>query len=85
MASLQQTVEVDVKQQLTSLDQDLRSEVQSKLGQMNNQIKQDMQPVLAQTSVVANKVASDLESLKTRVILDADELKTGVTKSLESG
>lgn len=84
LASLQQTVEVDVKQQLTSLDQDLRSEVQSKLGQMNNQIKQDMQPVLAQTSVVANKVALDLESLKTRVILDADELKTGVTKSLES-
>eukprot|EP01048_Picozoa_sp_COSAG05_P012893 COSAG05_NODE_1326_length_5179_cov_477.427756_1_plen_570_part_00 len=83
LTSLQQTVNVDVKKQLSSLDQDLRSEVSTKLGLMNAQIKQEMEPALEQTSVLSRKLASDLESLKTRVSLDVGDLKAGVTKNME--
>jgi hypothetical protein len=42
-----------------------------------------MEPKLAETEMVARSAVAKLETLETRVMLEQDELKTGMTKSLE--
>jgi hypothetical protein len=44
---------------------------------MNTRVKKEMEPKLAATT-------GKLETLGTRVMLEQDELKTGMTKSLEA-
>ena len=42
-----------------------------------------MEPKLADTEQVARSAVAKLETLETRVMLEQDELKTGMTKTLE--
>jgi hypothetical protein len=42
-----------------------------------------MAPKLEETEKIAKRADGGLETLKTRVVLDSEELKTGMTKSLE--
>jgi hypothetical protein len=42
-----------------------------------------MEPKLADTEQVARGAVAKLDTLETRVMLEQDELKTGMTKSLE--
>ena len=42
-----------------------------------------MEPTLADTEQVARGAVAKLDTLETRVMLEQDELKTGMTKSLE--
>ena len=44
---------------------------------------QEMEPKLADTEQVARSAVAKLETLETRVMLEQDELKTGMTKTLE--
>ena len=42
-----------------------------------------MEPTLADTEQIARGAVAKLDTLETRVMLEQDELKTGMTKSLE--
>ena len=42
-----------------------------------------MEPKLADTETVARSALGKVETLETRVMLEQDELKTGMTKGLE--
>ena len=55
----------------------------TKLEAMNTRVKKEMEPKLAETEMAARSIGAKLETLETRVVLEQDELKTGMTKSLE--
>merc|ERR1711959_871066 len=58
-------------------------EMTGKMDAMNTRIKKEMEPKLAETAAVADRAVGAIDTLKTRLVLEQEELKTGVAKSLE--
>jgi hypothetical protein len=84
------TLDESVNRKLTDLKDMVEDKVQTsidtmstQLEAMNTRVKKEMEPKLAETERVALSVQGKLETLETRVMLEQDELKTGMTKSLE--
>jgi methyl-accepting chemotaxis protein len=84
------TLDESVNRKLTDLKDMVEDKVQksidtmsTQLEVMNTRVKKEMEPKLAETERVALSVQGKLETLETRVMLEQDELKTGMTKSLE--
>jgi exonuclease VII large subunit len=85
------TLDADVGRRLSDLKNLVEDKVQksidtmsTSLDAMNTRVKKEMEPKLAETELAVRSVSSKLETLETRVMLEQDELKTGMTKSLET-
>jgi len=83
------TLDESVNRKLTDLKDMVEDKVQKSIDTMSTQLEamntrvKEMEPKLAETERVALSVQGKLETLETRVMLEQDELKTGMTKSLE--
>ena len=75
LTDLQSLVEDKVQQSIDTMSRSLEA--------MNTRVKKEMEPKLAETALIAQSATAKLETLETRVMLEQDELKTGMTKSLE--
>ena len=84
------TLDASVGRRLTDLQSLVEDKVQQSidtmsksLDAMNTRVKKEMEPKLAETETIARSATAKLETLETRVMLEQDELKTGMTKSLQ--
>ena len=84
------TLDESVNHKLTDLKDMVEDKVQTSIDMMstqvevmNTRVKKEMEPKLAETEKALGMTKAKLETLETRVMLEQDELKTGMTKSLE--
>ena len=73
----------EAKQELGAGQLALEKKLGTQLEAMNTRVKKEMEPKLAEAAAVADRAVGAIDTLKTRVALEQEELRTGMTKSLE--